>query len=849
MVKCPKCGAVVNVPPAGATAPAAAARPQSQVVPPTTKPQSQVVPPSTKPQSQVVPPTKPQSQVTASPQAPRPPSQVVPPAPPAPPPSKVDTAAPKADAGNPTHVDVTATVPNPGATAKPSGFDPKKLLDPKKLVDAQKIQKAKDFVASKKKLLPWVLAGVGVVGLGGLLFIVVIGVVIYKAVSKKSDPALLAQAPEDAPKPKRPPEQLPPRAEIPEGPVPAQLDAAAMRKVKDATVYLRVSMPNGGVAEGTGFFGLEPGIVFTNAHVLGMLRAESAPPSQVEAVLHSGEAGERKLVGTVLAVDRNNDLAILRMPTDAANLPNPLPVDTATKLFETQKVYIFGFPLGEQLGKNITVSESSVSSLRRDATGLLAQVQVNGGMHPGNSGGPVTDARGVVVGVSVSGYSGTQINFAIPGDFVPQVLDGQFSKHEVGRAYRSGTKVMLPVQVSCMDPLNRVREVRVEVWAGRAGKDRPASTEKPTAQEGDGDHGTYEATLREGMWVAAVPLPEIGAGQACWIRPVLENAIGSTRWHTATTVPADLQTPLEYQPALLTFKPPTAAVERSLHMVSDHSVTLYQGKNSTKFGEKMDGSILESLNPDPRGTGTSVRLTLGKCPFTREIGSRAMGSPPQIQSILSQFSPTFLVDATHACRERGIRNFNVIRAEDDREIVSNMFETVCNTFESTTLPLPNRMMQPLEAWQTRMPMLVTLRGKRQVQDVHVTCTYEGVRTVDGHNEAFILLVGEVKSRSQTVITRTPTGNRTTTTAGQTLGKAKGEARFDIERGYLTYVNLSVISEVESEESGLRVLVNNQSTVTRREGNQYGLKAATQNQPGGVAPPPIVRPPVRPPIRR
>ena len=39
-------------------------------------------------------------------------------------------------------------------------------------------------------------------------------------------------------------------------------------------------------------------------------------------------------------------------------------------------------------------------------------------MHPGNSGGPVTDGKGQVVGVAVSGIRGTQLHFAIPGEAV-----------------------------------------------------------------------------------------------------------------------------------------------------------------------------------------------------------------------------------------------------------------------------------------------------------------------------------------------------------------------------------------------------------------------------------------------
>jgi S1-C subfamily serine protease len=215
-------------------------------------------------------------------------------------------------------------------------------------------------------------------------------------------------------------------AAVPAGPVPSEMAAAVVKKVKKSTAYLRVSRPSGEVAQGSGFFALERGIVITNAHVVGMLKTAS-PPRSVDVVIHSGEADEAKLTGTIVGLDRENDLAVLRVDGDPSRLPPPLPVATATKLTETQNVYIFGFPFGAQLGKDITVSASSVGALRR-SDGVLKQVQVNGGMHPGNSGGPVTDARGVVVGVCVAGLVGTQINFAIPADFIRPLVERSKSK-------------------------------------------------------------------------------------------------------------------------------------------------------------------------------------------------------------------------------------------------------------------------------------------------------------------------------------------------------------------------------------------------------------------------------------
>src|SRR5262249_39843358 len=139
--------------------------------------------------------------------------------------------------------------------------------------------------------------------------------------------------------------------------------------------------------------------VLTNAHVVGMLINEGNKPKKIEVVRNSGTSEEKKYPGEILGVDRGADLAVLRVK--ASDAPKPLEVKSARSLVETQQVWVFGFPLGASLGKAVTVSNTAVSSFREE-NGVLAKVQVNGGMQPGNSGGPVVDAHGNVIGVAVS---------------------------------------------------------------------------------------------------------------------------------------------------------------------------------------------------------------------------------------------------------------------------------------------------------------------------------------------------------------------------------------------------------------------------------------------------------------
>jgi S1-C subfamily serine protease len=666
-----------------------------------------------------------------------------------------------------------------------------------------------------------ILVGVGVAGvllLGGL-----VGGLVW-AFSGPSGNAPVAEAKPAAAgvvAPNAPPLVKPPVAQAPApgpGPAPADITPDVVRRVKGATAYLRVKLPGGGVSQGSGFFALERGIVITNAHVLGMLRADSLSPKSVEVVIDSGEPGEAKRTGTVLGVDRTNDLAVLRVEGDPSGLPAPLPVESAKSLTETQKVYVFGFPFGASLGKNITVSHSTITSLRKDDNGQLKQLQVGGGMNPGNSGGPVTDARGVVVGVSVSIIVGTQINFAIPGDFVKQVIDGKVTRTETGYAYRGEGGTRLPVTLTCLDPMNRVRQVKAEVWTGPPGVPLPPSDAPPAARPGDGPRQSFTLTVRDGRYTADVLLPAPAAGQVVWVQPVLVNGAGVTQYDASVGVPAEVQDPLERRAVTIRFQAPSAPVERTLKLNNDKKYTLYRGQKSATFEDKMQGNAVEALSPEPKGT--RCRLLLGDCPYTSQVGDRVMAPPAPARDLLRRYSPSFLLSADHACATATKHHFRNLRSPF-RDAVAEMYEAVCNAYEGTTLPVPNREVRPGETWKARMPLYVRSGGKIMVQHAHLVCTFEGVSTAGGQNEALVSIKGRVKGIKQL--------------ADVELGKVHGTARVNLDGGFVSRVKLTTITELENEDNDARLLVQAESTVERTPGNSLGLTPPVE-KPTPPAPP-------------
>jgi uncharacterized protein (TIGR03067 family) len=206
----------------------------------------------------------------------------------------------------------------------------------------------------------------------------------------------------------------------------------------------------------------------------------------------------------------------------------------ADDLEETQEIFVFGFPFGKKLGKQITVSKSSVSSLRKSESGVVERIQVNGGMHPGNSGGPVVDAKGQVVGVAVSGLRNTQIQFAVAGNRVQELLAGRIASLHMGRPRQKGEQFVVTVSLEILDPLKRIESVSLDYWLGAKGKPRPPSSTLPKAAKGDTPRQSPPLSLVDGVARGKWTLPKLTDGQVIWVQPRYAGKRTETHWADAT---------------------------------------------------------------------------------------------------------------------------------------------------------------------------------------------------------------------------------------------------------------------------------------------------------------------------
>ena len=164
-----------------------------------------------------------------------------------------------------------------------------------------------------------------------------------------------------------------------------------------------------GHGAGAGIVLTPDGLVLTNRHVLGRRHPR---------VLL---ADERQLDAEVIATDEEVDLALLRV--QGSRLP-AASVGDSTQLRVGELVFTLGHPWGQRNAASFGVVSHLGNAQTRGRRGLIPIIRTDARLAPGNSGGPLLNAAGEVVGINtmlVGGNQGIAIPSAVALDFVSQV--------------------------------------------------------------------------------------------------------------------------------------------------------------------------------------------------------------------------------------------------------------------------------------------------------------------------------------------------------------------------------------------------------------------------------------------
>lgn len=189
-------------------------------------------------------------------------------------------------------------------------------------------------------------------------------------------------------------------------------------------------MTTSAAVNGSGFILSEAGYILTNYHVI---EAADLHNYQVKIMLHDGTAYAAKIIGT----RPDNDIAVLQI--EAPGLV-PAVLGNSDAIQVGDAVHAVGNPMGEL---EFTMTNGSVSALDRvittsESIAPINMFQIDAAVNTGNSGGPLYNDAGEVIGVVTAKYSESGVEglgFAIPINDAAEIAGNLIAHEDAGKAY------------------------------------------------------------------------------------------------------------------------------------------------------------------------------------------------------------------------------------------------------------------------------------------------------------------------------------------------------------------------------------------------------------------------------
>jgi len=286
-------------------------------------------------------------------------------------------------------------------------------------------------------------------------------------------------------------------------------EPVAAGELSTATIYTRASKAvveiaarggsgfggSQGTAQGSGFVVDEKGHIVTNQHVV-------AGATSISVSFWNGAEFDAEVVGT----DPSTDLAVLRVDASPALL-EPLRFADSSAVEAGDSVLAFGSPFGLEG----TMTSGIVSALHREMTApnsftITDTIQTDAAINHGNSGGPLLDRRGRVIGVNaqIESESGGSdgVGFAIPSNTVRSIVRQLIATGEVEHAYLGIRMTPVPDGVAITNVLDGTPAAKAGLRAA-TGSEVVDGQERPTGGdvivEFDGEKVTSATAMQSAV--------------------------------------------------------------------------------------------------------------------------------------------------------------------------------------------------------------------------------------------------------------------------------------------------------------------------------------------------------------
>lgn len=170
-----------------------------------------------------------------------------------------------------------------------------------------------------------------------------------------------------------------------------------------------VSGSHGSEWTGTGF-ALNNGYIITNNHVVD---------GATSIVVLGVNGGSTEYRAQVISVDKKNDLALIRINDNRFHGFNNVPYAISNRICDVgEDVFVLGYPLTTFMGDEVKLTNGIISS-RSGYQGDVSTYQISAPVQPGNSGGPLFDNQGNIVGIVNAGIPGAEnVGYAIKTSYL-----------------------------------------------------------------------------------------------------------------------------------------------------------------------------------------------------------------------------------------------------------------------------------------------------------------------------------------------------------------------------------------------------------------------------------------------
>ncbi len=167
-------------------------------------------------------------------------------------------------------------------------------------------------------------------------------------------------------------------------------------------------------------FALKDGYIVTNYHVI-----EGAKSIQIQGVKGDFSA---KYNAEIIATDKFNDLALLKVSDAKFTGFGTIPYNVKTSVSDVgEDIFVLGYPLTSTMGDEIKLTTGVISS-KTGFQGDVSLYQISAPIQPGNSGGPLFDNKGNLIGVVNAKHTGAEnVGYAIKTSYLRNLIESSIS--------------------------------------------------------------------------------------------------------------------------------------------------------------------------------------------------------------------------------------------------------------------------------------------------------------------------------------------------------------------------------------------------------------------------------------